>query len=158
MIHISLDRRTGAGIPLRGMESKQGLLSGGINKLAIHKTHKPPHIKTAKLHSPQGNLSENLTASKLLLEAFGIELKKVAAQQEGNTTQNMRVDAVAVEDAVTSHTARAQLLAEPSDGAPLSLQFLTDFLSYVDVVGHAAKIRKFVLLRIIAKLRGKSIE
>ena len=114
-----------------------------MNKLAIHKPHKPPHIKTTKLHSPQGNLSENLTASKLLLEAFGIELEEVAAQQEGNTTQNMRVDAVAVEDAVTSHTARAQLLAEPGDGAPLSLQFLMDFLSYVDVVGHAWRL--FVL-------------
>jgi hypothetical protein len=95
---------------------------------------------------------------RLLLEAFGIELKKVAAQQEGNTTQNMRIDTVAVEDAVTSHTARAQLLAEPRDGTPLSLQFLMDFLSYVDVVGHEAKIRKFVLFWIITKLRGKSIE
>ena len=55
----------------------------------------------------------------------------------------MRVDAIAVEDAVTSHTARAQLLAEPGDGAPLSLQFLMDFLSYVDVVGHAWRL--FVL-------------
>lgn len=53
----------------------------------------------------------------------------------------MRVDAVAVEDAVTGRTARAQLSAEPRDGAPLSLQFLMDFLSYVDVVGHAWRLR-----------------
>ena len=69
----------------------------------------------------------------------------------------MRVNAVAVENTVTSHTARAQLLAEPGDGAPLSLQFLMDFLSYVDVVGHGAKIRKFVLFCIIAKLRGSQL-
>ena len=80
-----------------------------------------------------------------VLKALGIALEKVEAEEGRNTEQHVCVDAVAVEDAVTSHTARAQLLAEPGDSAPLSLQFLMDFLSYVNVVGHAAKIRKFVL-------------
>lgn len=74
---------------------------------------------------------------KLLIEAFGIEFEEIAAKQDANAAQDLRVDAVTVEDAVAGHTTRTQLPAEPSDGSPLPLQFLMDFLPYVDVVGHA---------------------
>jgi len=32
-------------IPLRGMELRYGLLSGGMNKLTIRKSHKPPQVE-----------------------------------------------------------------------------------------------------------------
>lgn len=80
---------------------------------------------------------------KLLYEAFGIELEEISTKQDANTAQDLRVDAVTVEDTVAGHTTCTQLTAEPGDGSPLSLQFLMDFLPYVDVVGHAWRL--FVL-------------
>ena len=59
--------------------------------------------------------------AKLLIKAFRIELEKVAAQQNRNAAQQLRVYAVAVKDAVASHATYTQLLAQPYNGASLSL-------------------------------------
>lgn len=67
---------------------------------------------------------------------MGIEAEEVAPQQDRDAQEELSVDAVAVEDAIASHTARAQLSAEPCNGTPLLDEFLMDFLPYVDVVGH----------------------
>ena len=32
-------------IPLRGMELRHSLLSGGMNMLTVRKLHKPPHVE-----------------------------------------------------------------------------------------------------------------
>ena len=43
-------------IPLRGMEVSHSLFSGGMNKLTVRESYKPPQTKaTVELHSPQGN-------------------------------------------------------------------------------------------------------
>ena len=44
---------------------------------------------------------------KILGKAFGIELEEIAAKQDANATQDLRVNAVAVEDAVAGHATRA---------------------------------------------------
>ena len=84
---------------------------------STHQTHKTKNL--GQNSKKQRYWSRFL--AELLIKAFGIKLEEVAAQQDGNAAQQLRVYAVAVEDSITSHAASAQLLAQPYDSAPLSL-------------------------------------
>jgi len=56
MSKISLHKRQ-VEIPLWGMELGHNFLCGGMNKLTIRKSHKPPHIEKRMNSIPrQGNL------------------------------------------------------------------------------------------------------
>lgn len=90
---------------------------------------------------------------------MGIEFEEITAQQDGNAVQQPRVDAVAVEDAVARHAARAQLSAQPGNGAPLLDEFLVYFLPYVDIVGHDGGLSALLILSFVwCELDGKDRE
>lgn len=83
-----------------------------------------------------GNLCAASRKPLPLLQSIRIQREEVTAQQGGDPKQHLRVDAVAVEDAVTCHAARAQLAAQPRHRPPLPEQLVVYRLPYVDRVCH----------------------
>ena len=67
---------------------------------------------------------------------MGIKGEKVAAEEDGDAAEHLRINAEAFEDAVAGHAARAELSAQPRHATPLPQQFLAYLAPYVDVVRH----------------------
>lgn len=71
-------------------------------------------------------------------QIFGVLRKEIPFEQDGDTVENLGVNAVAVKNTVTSHPAGCQLAGKPCHSAPLPPQLFFNGMSDMDTLCHVA--------------------